>query len=120
MYGGPKGMVIYCTGILTNNGEISMTARGAKAPGENVYLWQNTDGSYEYIPTIGGAGGIGVRRASGNSGSNGIARSTRWWRFRRPIYNSRNLANRKRTEMVHHIQVGLVVEQLGVMKMMEV
>ena len=30
-YGGPKGMIIYCTGTLTNNGTISMTARGGKA-----------------------------------------------------------------------------------------
>ena len=36
-YGGPKGMTIYCTGTLTNNGTIDMTARGAKAVGQNVY-----------------------------------------------------------------------------------
>ena len=51
-YGGPKGMLIYCTGTLTNNGTISMTARGAKAGGQNVYLWQNKNGEYEYIPAI--------------------------------------------------------------------
>lgn len=51
-YGGPKGMMIYCTGNLTNNGTISMTARGAKANGQNVYLWQNKNGEYEYIPAI--------------------------------------------------------------------
>ncbi len=49
-YGGPKGLFIYCTGTLTNNGTISMTARGAKAEGQNVYLWQNENGSYEYVP----------------------------------------------------------------------
>ena len=51
-YGGPKGMLIYCTGTLTNNGTISMTARGAKASGQNVYLWQNLNGEYEYIPAV--------------------------------------------------------------------
>ena len=49
-YGGPKGMLIYVTGTLTNEGEISMTARGAYAEGQNVYLFKNADGSYEYIP----------------------------------------------------------------------
>lgn len=53
-YGGPKGMLIYCTGKLTNNGTISMTARGAKAEGEDVYLWKNANGTYEYVPAIGG------------------------------------------------------------------
>lgn len=38
-YGGPKGLMIYCTGTITNNGTISMTARGARAEGENVYLY---------------------------------------------------------------------------------
>lgn len=56
-YGGPKGMLIYCTGTITNKGTISMTARGAKAEGENIYLWQNEDESFEYIPAVGGAGG---------------------------------------------------------------
>ena len=51
-YGGPKGMMIYCTGTLTNNGTISMTARGAKTSGQNVYLWQNLNGEYEYIPAV--------------------------------------------------------------------
>lgn len=58
-YGGPKGMTIYCTGTLTNNGTISMTARGAKAEGEEVYLWKNTDNSYEYVPAVGATGGSG-------------------------------------------------------------
>ena len=55
-YGGTKGMMIYCTGTLTNNGTISMTARGAKAEGQNVYLWKNLDGSYEYVPAVGATG----------------------------------------------------------------
>ena len=74
-YGGPKGMAIYCTGTLTNNGTISMTARGAKAEGQNVYLWKNTDNSYEYVPA---AGGIGSRGQSGNAeaGAAGVNRQT--------------------------------------------
>lgn len=55
-YGGPKGMIIYCTGKLTNNGIISMTERGAKAVGQNVYLLGNNDGSYEYVPSQGATG----------------------------------------------------------------
>ena len=57
-YGGPKGLFVYCTGELTNNGTITMTGRGAKASGENVYLWKNADGSFEYVPSIGGSGRI--------------------------------------------------------------
>ena len=41
-YGGPKGLLIYVSGTLTNNGEISMTARGARVPGDNVYIWKNS------------------------------------------------------------------------------
>lgn len=69
-YGGPKGMMIYCKGTITNNGTISMTARGAKAKGEDVYLWQNEDGSYEYVPATGGAGAAGVS-ASGTTWNSG-------------------------------------------------
>ena len=74
-YGGPKGMTIYCTGTLTNNGTINMTARGAKAEGEDVYLWKNTDNSYEYVPAT---GGIGSRGQSGNAeaGASGVKRQT--------------------------------------------
>jgi len=59
-YGGPKGMIIYCTGTIKNNGTISMTARGANAEGENVYLWKNQDESYEYVPAIGATGGNNI------------------------------------------------------------
>ena len=89
-YGGTKGMMIYCTGTLTNNGNISMTARGAKAVGQNVYLWENLDGSYEYVPATGGAGGAGFKtdrntngvmyRYNGRAGIAGSGRQTRrWW-----------------------------------------
>ncbi len=82
-YGGPKGLLIYCTGTLTNNGTISMTARGAYAQGQNVYLWQNQDEhNYECVPATGAAGGAAfnlstyLAERNGNNGSNGINRST--------------------------------------------
>lgn len=79
-YGGPKGMFIYCTGTITNNGIISMTARGAKAEGQNVYLWENIDKSCEYIPKNGGNGGESVSSSSywmlGINGQNGVNRQT--------------------------------------------
>ena len=83
-YGGPKGITIYCTGTIVNNGTISMTARGAYAEGQNVYMWKNTDESYEYVPKVGaevekdgtgrqtGGGGTGTSvGASGTSYSGG-------------------------------------------------
>ena len=79
-YGGTKGMMIYCTGTLTNNGTISMTARGAKAEGQNVYLWKNLDGSYEYVPSV---GALGAQKVGGTNidcqgldGVNGTNRQT--------------------------------------------
>lgn len=82
-YGGPKGMIISCRGTIKNEGTISMTARGAKAEGENIYLWQNEDEKYEYVAKIGGNGGRAVSRKSssavknnGNSGANGSDRNT--------------------------------------------
>ena len=84
-YGGPKGMIVYCTETLTNNGTISMTARGAKAEGQNVYLFRNQDNSYEFIPANGANGGeaISVVRSAqseywkrGNDGRNANTRQT--------------------------------------------
>lgn len=68
-----KGIFLYVAGDLTNNGEISMTARGAKAEGQNVYLWQN-----DYVPAVGATGGESVSSSSahGNKGNNGIGRQT--------------------------------------------
>ena len=75
-----KGMFIYVAGELINNGEISMTARGAKAEGQNVYLWKHDNGAYEYVPAEGGNGGkaVSVKNGSinGNVGTNGINRQT--------------------------------------------
>jgi len=59
-YCGPKGLFICVDGTLTNNGEISMTARGASAAGQDVFICQNKDKSWEYVPAIGGNGGTGV------------------------------------------------------------
>ena len=64
-YGGPKGFTIYVTNTLTNNGTID-NSHGAKAQGQDVYLFKNNDGTYEYVPAIGAAGGYGI---SGNYGS---------------------------------------------------
>ena len=74
-YGGPKGMIVYCTGTLTNNGTINMSARGAKAVGENVYLLKNknVEGTFEYIPAVGGAGGSSVSSKSSNGRAGGNA-----------------------------------------------
>lgn len=56
-YGGPKGLLVYCTGTMTNNGVVDMTARGARAEGQNVYLWKNGNSSYEFVPAEGANGG---------------------------------------------------------------
>ena len=73
-----KGMYICVKGKLTNRGTISMTARGANAVGENVYLIKNSDNSYEYIPEEGEAGGLGIDYFPGyaESGENGTNRRT--------------------------------------------
>ena len=76
-YGGPKGFTLYVTGKLTNKGTID-NSHGAKAVGQNVYLWKNTNGTYEYVPKVGGTGG-GLSSNSykpGNSGDAGTGRGT--------------------------------------------
>lgn len=81
-FGGPKGMLIYCTGTLTNNGTISMTARGGIAKGQNIYLWKNENNEtnpYEYIPATGAAGAAQVGGSgsfAGNKGNDGNNRAT--------------------------------------------
>ena len=66
------------------NGTISMTARGAKAEGQNVYLWKNLDGSYEYVPAVGatGASGVNFQQHYGKKGNSGTNRQTRRWCIR--------------------------------------
>ena len=62
-----KGMFIYVAGELTNNGNISMTARGAKSEGQDVYLWKHDNGAYEYVPAVGSAGGQSVVASNGST-----------------------------------------------------
>jgi len=62
-YGGPKGFLLYVTGTLTNNGTINNN-HGAYAYGEDVYLYKNANNSYEYVPEIGGAGGLAALRTA--------------------------------------------------------
>lgn len=81
-YGGPKGMLLYVTGDLINNGNISMTGRGAYAEGQNVFLWSNGDWNMQYIPKTGGTGGAAVYSPGttaaryGISGQKGTNRAT--------------------------------------------
>ena len=70
-YGGPKGMLIYCSGTLTNNGTISMTARGAYAEGQDVYLWKNADNSYEVVPADGASANTNGKNRKTGGGANG-------------------------------------------------
>lgn len=60
-----KGMIIYVAETLINNGKISMTARGASATGQDVYLYND-----EYVPALGSAGGKSTV-VSGCTGGNG-------------------------------------------------
>ncbi|MCL2451291.1 collagen-like protein [Candidatus Saccharibacteria bacterium] len=69
-----KGMTIIVDGKLTNNGTISMTARGASATGQDVQLFKNSDSTFELVPAVGATGGAtaytGCRGwARGNNGS---------------------------------------------------
>ncbi|QHW35643.1 discoidin domain-containing protein (plasmid) [Paenibacillus rhizovicinus] len=50
-----RGMLIFVRGVLTNNGTITMTARGAAAAGQNVYMFNDVSGSLCYIPADGAA-----------------------------------------------------------------
>ena len=79
-----KGMYINVAGKLTNNGTISMTARGTyNQEGENVYLYKNRDNTYEYVPALGATGGnsaylrnAGCVFLAGIAGNNGTNRQT--------------------------------------------
>ncbi len=75
-YGGPKGFTLYVTGKLTNKGTID-NSHGARAEGQNVYLWKNADGSYEYVPSVGAsAGAKSTTNGVGNGGESGKNRQT--------------------------------------------
>ena len=78
IYGGPKGFLLYVSGTLTNNGIID-NSHGAKAVGENVYLWKNENDTYEYVPANGASGAAAANSSKvtkGYDGSNGSKRST--------------------------------------------
>lgn len=72
-----KGMFIYVDGDIINNGEISMTARGAYAYGQNIMLYKN-----EFVPAVGALGGAKVTTGAfdsftaGNKGHDGEGRMT--------------------------------------------
>lgn len=81
-----KGLFIYCSGTLTNNGTITQTARGThQTEGENVYLWSNNSSYESYtVPGVGSAGGPGHRNnlsnQNGAAGQSEKQRKTRrWW-----------------------------------------
>lgn len=79
--GGPKGLIVYCTGTITNNGTMSMSARGARVEGQNVYIYKKADNTFEFVPKAGAVGATGVAInadacASGRVGGNGTARQT--------------------------------------------
>lgn len=78
-----KGLVIFDTNLLTNNGTISMTSRGCIAEGQDIYLYYNVmNQDYEYVPAVGAAGAPAYSLNSNNTashgknGSNGIKRQT--------------------------------------------
>lgn len=71
-----KGMYVCVLGDIINNGEITMTARGADVEeGQDVFLWENIDSSYEYVPAEGANGLVAFKPLKsrvgiiGNSGS---------------------------------------------------
>ncbi len=75
-----KGMYVCVLGDVENNGNISMSSRGTyNAQGEDVYLWKNIDGTYEYIPENGASGLNEISTSGtsiGNKGNSGTGRQT--------------------------------------------
>lgn len=65
-----KGLVVFANKI-TNNGKISMTQRGCIAEGQDILLYKNVDGSMEFVPKNGGAGGRGGGMFDNHIGKNG-------------------------------------------------
>ena len=56
-----KGLFIYCTGTATINGTVNMSGVTCSAEGQDVFLWKNRDGSFEYIRKNGGTAAISNR-----------------------------------------------------------
>lgn len=85
-----RGMVVFVMGNLLNRGTISMTAKSTNAVGQDVMLWKNSDGTFEYVPgevnngaprqthaARGGGkpglpGGIAIGRSCGGGGTGSI------------------------------------------------
>lgn len=76
-----KGMCIFAKRII-NNGIITMTARGANAIGDDIYLYKNDNNTYEIVPAIGAIGGLRTspdvysRTFPGKPGNNGVHRQS--------------------------------------------
>lgn len=75
-----RGFFLFCTGIFSNFGNISMTARGASAVGQNVYIWCDKE-SFDFIPRssiVARAAGVYIAASNGvvngNKGSDGVNR----------------------------------------------
>jgi len=80
-----RGFLLYVTDVLTNSGTISMTARGASAPNQPVWLWSHENREIEIINGIslggvhpntanntpGVSGQVGLNRKLGGGGSGG-------------------------------------------------
>lgn len=78
-----RGMFIHVLGNLLNRGVISMTAKGAKALGQDLYLWKNNDGTFEIVPAQGEIGapanyrsGTGTAAVTGKNGTPAQGRKT--------------------------------------------
>ncbi|WP_342422375.1 hypothetical protein [Paenibacillus sp. FSL E2-0178] len=78
-----KGMTIFVSGNLINNGTISMTARGANAAGQDIYLYKSPSNQFEFIPAVGAIAKTQATQGSETSGhtsaaagNNGIGRQT--------------------------------------------
>ena len=72
-----KGLVLWVRGALVVNGVVSMTGRGAKAAGQEVWLYRAPDDSAVVVPA-GGASGGAARWSNGpsldgNAGSSGVS-----------------------------------------------
>ncbi len=72
-YGGPKGLIVYCEEAVTNNGTISMSQKGAKAQGQNIFLSKNDSNLFSFVGSAGGSGGgsVSVSNAGKKSGIGG-------------------------------------------------
>lgn len=66
-----KGLFLYVAETLENNGEISMSGKGANAVGEDVYLYKNMENEYKVVTANGAFGGNGasVKVQGGNTGA---------------------------------------------------